>query len=205
VFTGIVRAIGTVVGVSRAPDATRLEIDPSPWDPAPEPGDSIACSGCCLTLAHTTRAGAWAFDAIPETLARSTLGSWSEGTRVNLERALRVGDTLDGHRVQGHVDATGEVLAIGQTDGWRLRISVPIALRRWMIPKGSVAIDGVSLTIASLADDASWIECAIIPETLARTTISALAPGERVNLEGDIMVKTIVATLERLRTPDPVH
>jgi len=197
VFTGIIRAIGTVTGVSPGASATRLTIDPGPWDHAPAPGDSIACSGCCLTLSQITDRG-WAFDAIPETLDRTTLGTWREGTRVNLERSLRMGDALDGHQVQGHVDAVGKVAGIDETDGWRIRVSVPEDLRRWMIPKGSVAIDGVSLTIAALAKDGSWIECAIIPETLGRTTIRDRAQGERVNLEADILVKTIVATMDRV-------
>jgi riboflavin synthase len=117
---------------------------------------------------------------------------------VNLERPLRMGDGLDGHQVQGHVDGVGEVMGIDESDGWRIRVGVPEGLRSSMIPKGSVTIDGVSLTLAAVAEDGSWIECAIIPETLKRTTISERVKGDRVNLEGDVLVKAIVATMARM-------
>ena len=197
-FTGIVQAVGTVVERADPSGGARIVIDPGAWDHTPSSGDSIACSGCCLTVSAVTDRG-WAFDAIPETLARTTLGSWGPGTRVNLERSLRVGDTLDGHQVQGHIDGVGEVGAIDRGDGWRIRVAVPGALRAWMIPKGSVALDGVSLTIAALGDDGAWIECAIIPETLDRTTIGERGVGDGINIEADILVKTIVATMGRVR------
>lgn len=201
VFTGIIRAIGRVVSTEPSATGRRVVIDPCGWDATPGPGDSVACSGCCLTLVERSGAG-WVFDVVPETLDRTTLGSWSEGTQVNLETSLRVGDTLDGHQVQGHVDGVGEVLAIDESDGWRVRVGVPEGLRRYMVPKGSVAIDGVSLTLAAIADDGAWIECAIIPETLVRTTLGDTKAGDRVNLECDVMVKTIVATVERLGAVD---
>lgn len=196
-FTGIVRAVGTVVRSESRDSGKRIVIDPGSWDHDPDAGDSVGCSGCCLTLVEKSAAG-WVFDAIHETLSKTTLGDWVPGTRVNLEHPLRMGDGLDGHQVQGHVDGVGEVLGIDESDGWRIRIGVPEGLRAWMIPKGSVTIDGVSLTLAGVAADGSWIECAIIPETLARTTISERAAGDRVNLEGDVMVKAIVATMTRM-------
>lgn len=196
-YTGIVQHVGVVRRVEDTPKGRRIVLDPCGWDYAPAPGDSVGNSGCCLTLVESNGEG-WVFDAIPETLSKTTLGGWEPGARVNLERPLRMGDGLDGHQVQGHVDGTGTVESIDETEGWRIRIAVPEDLRRWMIPKGSVTIDGISLTLAGVAGDGSWIECAIIPETLARTTLGERAPGDRVNLECDIMVKTIVATMDRM-------
>jgi riboflavin synthase len=196
-YTGIVRAIGTVVRSDATSAGRRIVLDPGGFDYAPEAGDSVGCSGCCLTLVEKTADG-WVFDAMHETLRKTTLGEWAEGTRVNLERPLRMGDGLDGHQVQGHVDGVGEVMGIDESDGWRIRVGVPEGLRSSMIPKGSVTIDGVSLTLAAVAEDGSWIECAIIPETLKRTTISERVKGDRVNLEGDVLVKAIVATMARM-------
>ena len=147
------------------------------------------------------------FDAIPETLEKTTLGSWETGDRVNLERALRMGDTLDGHQVQGHVDGTGEVLGVFTADGWRVRVGLDEGLMRYMIPKGSITIDGVSLTLAAMDTDAGWIEVALIPETLDRTNLPDRVVGDRVNIECDVMVKTIVHTMARMdmNTRDSVH
>ncbi|MEX0876713.1 MAG: riboflavin synthase, partial [Phycisphaerales bacterium] len=166
----------------------------------PAPGESIANSGCCLTLVEAVEeaGGMLKFDAIPETLSRTTLGSWEPGTRVNLERALRMGDTLDGHQVQGHVDGTGTVISVETGDGWRVRIGLNEALMRYMVPKGSVTIDGVSLTLADLDVEAGWIEVALIPETLERTNLMDRAVGDRVNMECDVLVKTIVETMGRM-------
>lgn len=198
-FTGIVQAIGTVHSLVKTAEGVRIVIDPSGWDHRPRAGDSIANCGCCLTLV-SDEGGLWSFDAIPETIEKTTLGLWKAGDRVNLERSLRVGDGLDGHQVQGHVDGVGKVIGVEDSDGYRLRIGLGRDLMKWMIPKGSAAIDGISLTIAALDVDGcgGWIEVALIPETLERTTLGDRAVGDLVNIEADAMVKTIVHTLESM-------
>lgn len=205
-FTGIVRHIGSVVSNDATPSGRRLVIDASGWGHAPNTGDSIACSGCCLTLtAPAGPAGLLVFDAVPETLARTTLGGWVPGTGVNLEAAARVGDRLDGHIVQGHVDGVGTVKLVdwgGAGDGWRVRVRVPDDLGLYLVPKGSIAVDGVSLTLAAVggggANDGAgpWFEVALIPETLARTTLKGLKTGDRINIECDTTVKTIARVVE---------
>lgn len=143
------------------------------------------------------------FDAIPETLSKTTLGGWSVGDAVNLERALRMGDTLDGHQVQGHVDGTGSVLKVDLRDGYRIRVGLDFDLMRFMIPKGSITIDGVSLTIAAMDPRERWVEVALIPETLARTNLQSKRVNDRVNIEADVMVKTIVHTMMQMELTRP--
>jgi len=197
-FTGIVQAIGTVHSLAKTDTGMRIVVDPVGWDHKPVAGDSIANNGCCLTLV-SDGGGLWAFDAIPETIEKTTLGGWGAGDRVNFERSLRVGDGLDGHQVQGHVDGVGKVIGVVDGDGYCVRIGLGNDLMKWMIPKGSVAIDGISLTIAALDADECWIEVALIPETLERTTLGDRGVGDVVNIEADVMVKTIVTTIERIR------
>ena len=209
VFTGIVRHIARVVSCDPSPAGLRVVLDPSGWDHAPRPGDSIACSGCCLTLAEPVGRpdGLLAFDAIPETLDKTTLGSWSPGRRVNLEPAARLGDRLDGHIVQGHVDGVGTVGAVDTVDGWRVRIRAPVHMGRYLVPKGSIAVDGVSLTLAAVGGDAdavSWFEVALIPETLGRTTLGDLGVDDTVNIECDIMAKTVAHMVEHYTRARPV-
>ena len=201
-FTGIVQHVGRVVSVDRATTGARLVIDPCGWGHVPEPGDSIANNGCCLTLVNPIdqHGGRFTFDAIPETLGKTTLNDWKADDRVNLERALRMGDTLDGHQVQGHVDGTGEVLGVFTEDGWRVRVGLGAGLMKYMIPKGSITIDGVSLTLAAIDTDAGWVEVALIPETLERTNLGDLSVGNRVNVECDVLVKTIVHTMARMNS-----
>ncbi|MFG0246407.1 MAG: riboflavin synthase [Phycisphaerales bacterium JB052] len=201
-FTGIVQHVGRVESVDRTPSGVRLVIDPCGWGYVPEPGDSIANNGCCLTLVDPIgqHDGRFAFDAIPETLDKTTLGGWKPDSRVNLERALRMGDTLDGHQVQGHVDGTGAVLGVFSQGGYRLRIGLGHDLMQYMIPKGSITVDGVSLTLAAIDADAGWVEVALIPETLDRTNLRDRVVGDRVNIECDVMVKTIVHTMERMNS-----
>jgi len=198
-FTGIVQAVGAVHSVEKIEQGHRFTIDPLTWTHQPKPGDSIANDGCCLTIAKIVD-GRWAFDAIPETLAKTSLGGWKPGDRVNLEHALRIGDTLDGHQVQGHIDGVGKVIAVETADGYRVRIQLDPAMMQWMIPKGSVAIDGISLTIAALDTSDHWIEVAIIPETLTRTTLGDKAVGDYLNIEADAMVKTIVHTIQSMQS-----
>ncbi|MEZ6164566.1 MAG: riboflavin synthase [Phycisphaerales bacterium] len=199
-FTGIIQQVGRVESIERTPSGVRIVVDPRGWEHTPRPGESIANNGCCLTLVDPVdrQGGLLSFDAIPETLAKTTLGSWKQGERVNLERALRMGDTLDGHQVQGHVDGTGSVLGVFTDDGWRVRVGLGEELMRYMVPKGSVCLDGVSLTIAAMDAGAGWIEVALIPETLERTNLRERAVGDRVNIECDVLVKSIVHTLERM-------
>ncbi|MEN0019465.1 MAG: riboflavin synthase, partial [Planctomycetota bacterium] len=158
-------------------------------------GASIAISGCCLTVAEAPDGKTLAFDVIPETLEKTTLGGLTEGDRVNLEPAATATTALDGHIVQGHVEGTGRVVRIDTDDGWRVRIAAERPLMEAIVPKGSVTIDGVSLTIAAVEpgdDDGGWFEVALIPTTLELTTLGGLSEGSRVNLETDAMVRAVV-------------
>jgi riboflavin synthase len=197
-FTGLITDVATVERVAPRQGGARLTLRPAALPVADlVPGESIACSGPCLTVVEVAR-GAVTFDAVPETLARTTVGSWRPGTRVNLERALAIGDRLGGHLVQGHVDAVGEVLArAAEGDGARLTISLPAAIAPLVAEKGSIAVDGISLTVARAHRDR--FEIAVIPETLARTTLGAAAPGVRVNLEADVLARHVA----RLREFEP--
>jgi len=200
-YTGIIRHIARVVSNQPTGSGRRLVIDPLGWEHRPEPGDSVGCSGCCLTLVEPVAdaGGLFTFDAIPETLSKTTLGAWEPGTAVNLEPPARMGDRLDGHIVQGHVDGVGEVLRIDETDGWRVRVSVPGEMGRYLVPKGSITVDGVSLTLAEVGgikEGTPWFEVALIPETLERTTLRDRRSGDRVNIECDITAKTVAHMVE---------
>lgn len=200
-FTGLVETTARVVRIDPTDAGVRLVIDPGDWAHRPAPGESIAVSGCCLTVAALgpDRAGSGpelGFDAIPETLAKTILGGLGPGSRVNLEHSLRADSLLGGHFVQGHVDGVGEVVGVETEGEYRVRVRPPADLMRFVAPKGSVSIDGVSLTIADLSADDGWFEVALIPTTLEVTTLSGLKPGSRVNLEADILAKTVVHHLE---------
>jgi riboflavin synthase alpha subunit len=186
VFTGIVRERGRVVSAERNGGGVHLRIAAAESAQA-SPGDSIAVSGCCLTV--TAADGeALEFDAVPETLASTTLGALRPGAEVNLEPALRTGEPLGGHFVQGHVDGRARVLALEPDgDGARLRLELPAELGRYCVEKGSLAVDGVSLTIAALTGDG--VEIALVPFTLEHTTLAALGPGDEVNVEVDLLAK----------------
>jgi riboflavin synthase len=189
-FTGLVSDIGGVERVAPRQGGARLTLRPGRLDVADLAlGESVACSGACLSVVERG-GGLVSFEAVPETLARTTLGSWRPGTRVNLERALAVGDRLGGHLVQGHVDAVGEVLTRApEGQGARLAIRLPEAIAPLVVEKGSIAVDGVSLTVAALGADR--FEVALIPDTLARTTLGDAAPGARVNLEADLVARHV--------------
>jgi riboflavin synthase len=184
-FTGLVREVGEVESVDRGDDGARLRVR-ADLSGELEPGDSVAVSGVCLTVAGRGD-GAFEADVMNQTLALTTLGERGEGDGVNLEPALRAGEPMGGHLVQGHVDGVGEVVANVQ-DGFarRLRIAVPADQRRYLAERGSVTVDGVSLTVAALTDDG--FEVSLIPETLERTT---LAGASRVNLELDIVARYV--------------
>ena len=197
-FTGIITALGTVRALSPIGGGQdmRVEID-APWpDTATIPlGASIACSGCCLTAIAVDAAG-FAAQVSAETLSRTTLGAWRVGTRVNLERSLRLGDELGGHIVSGHVDGVGEALAAVPDEGsTRWRFGVPRELARFIAAKGSVAVDGISLTVNEAADDGFAVN--IIPHTAAVTSFSLLRPGGRVNIEIDMLARYVARILGR--------
>ena len=185
-FTGLVREVGTVVSM----DDGRLTIDATL---EAELGDSIAVNGVCLTVVG---AEPLRFDAVPETLSRSSLGALRAGARVNLEPSLRAGDPLGGHYVQGHVDGVGSVRSVEpEGDGRRIAFDAPPELLRYIVEKGSIAVEGTSLTIAGLDD--SGFEVALIPHTLAHTTLGGLEPEDLVNLEVDVLAKYVEKLLPR--------
>jgi riboflavin synthase len=189
VFTGIVQEIGSVVSVAHTGDGSTLQIDAAHVSSAIRVGDSVAVDGVCLTVVAADRS-LLSFDAINETLERTTLGSLEQGRRVNLEAALRAGEPLGGHIVQGHIDAVGGVVA-ERADGFSrvLEIVLPAALGRYIIGKGSIAVQGVSLTVAAVTRDG--FEVCLIPRTSAVTTLGEAAVGTRVNLEVDMFAKYI--------------
>ncbi len=194
-FTGLVADVGVVERVAPRQGGARLTLRPRglPVDELVL-GESVACSGVCLTVVERG-GGLVSFDAIPETLSRSTLGGWRPGTRVNLERALALHDRLGGHLVQGHVDAVGEVLRrVPEGQGARLTISLPASIAPLVAEKGSIAVDGVSLTVASAGRDR--FDIALIPETLARTTLGDAATGTKVNLEADVLARHVARLRE---------
>lgn len=198
-FTGIVTALGQVKDVERRNGLTRLAIA-APYDAdGIELGASIAHDGVCLTVVEKapTDAGVrYVVEAAPETLAITTMGALAEGDAVNLERSLKVGDELGGHIVQGHVDGLGEVLSVqADGEGWRLRIAPPAHIEYLIAPKGAVAINGVSLTVNEV--DAEGFGVLIIPHTWSVTTLSKLAPGDKVNLEADMMARYAARLAER--------
>jgi riboflavin synthase len=194
-FTGLVSDVGVVERLEPRAGGARITIRPGTL-PVDElaPGESVACNGACLTVVERG-AGRMSFDAVPETLARTTLGQWRQGTRVNLERALRLSDRLGGHLVQGHVDAVGQIVArVPEGQGARLTVSLPPAIAPLVAEKGSIAIDGVSLTVARAGRDR--FEVALIPETLSRTVLGAAAPGTPVNLEADLVARHVARLRE---------
>jgi riboflavin synthase len=187
VFTGIVRERGRVASAVGSGGGVRLRIEAAETAASANLGDSIAVAGCCLTVTAVDN-GALEFDAVPETLARSNLGRLGPGSEVNLEPALRAGDPLGGHFVQGHVDGLGRVLRLDpEGDGARLRLELPAGLLRYCIEKGSLTVDGVALTVAAVRDDG--VEAALVPFTLEHTTLSSLEPGTEVNVEVDLLAK----------------
>jgi riboflavin synthase len=189
VFTGIVRELGRVVAVEAGRDGARLAVEAAGTAATAAVGDSVAIDGCCLT-AVAVDGGTLAFDAVPETLARTSLGRLVPGAAVNVEPALRAGEPLGGHYVQGHVDGVGRVRSSEpEGHGRRVWIEAPPAVVRYCVEKGSITVAGVSLTIAGLDDGAFAV--ALIPHTLSETTLGALQPGHEVNLEVDVLAKYV--------------
>jgi riboflavin synthase len=188
-FTGIVHEVGSVVSVAGGSEGIRLEVEAPITAPLVRTGGSVAVNGVCLT-AETAAEGSLTFHAVPETLARSTLSALVPGAAVNLEPALLAGDAMGGHIVQGHVDGIGSVLTV-ETEGEGLRVVIGATADtlRYCVEKGSITVDGVSLTVAELHEDG--IAVALIPHTLAETTLGRLVPGQEVNLEVDVLAKYV--------------
>ncbi len=194
-FTGIIQHCGRVRLSEPSPAGRRLVIDAGGWAHRPTRGESIAVNGCCLTMAGDGHE--LVFDVISQTLSCTTLGDLVVGSQVNLEACVTPTTLLSGHLVQGHVDAVAPVLKVSNIGAdWRLQIGIPPAIAGFVISKGSIAVDGVSLTVAEL--EANSFEVALIPTTLELTSLGSLRAGDRVNLEADMVVKTIVATVRRM-------
>jgi len=191
VFTGIVRELGAVEAVEESPSGIRLRVRAPETAAGVGIGDSVSVNGVCLT-AVAAADGVLAFDAVPETLRRSSLGRLAAGARVNVEPALRAGEPLGGHFVQGHVDGIGRVR---RADVEGLEIEVGGEILRYCVEKGSIAVEGVSLTIAALGDD--FFTVALVPHTREVTTLGAVAEGDEVNLEADVLAKHVERLLER--------
>ena len=193
-FTGIIEELGTVASIDFDGDNARIVIDAQTVTEDSKDGDSIAVNGVCLTALNIT-AGSFAADVSRETLNRSTLGILKPGSRVNLERAVTPTTRLGGHIVQGHVDGRGELLsAIQEGDFWTVTIGFPPEFARYLIYKGSVAVEGISLTVAALHD--SSFDIAVIPKTWELTNLSSLSPGDPVNLEADVIAKYVERMME---------
>jgi riboflavin synthase len=188
-FTGIVEEYGKVTGLDLFADSARLTVAGPLVAQALEPGSSVAVNGVCLTVTQAAD-GQFTVDVMGETLARTGIGALASGGSVNLERPVVVGGRLDGHIVQGHVDGVGVITQARQEDGWRvLRVAIPAELARYVAEKGSIAVDGVSLTVSGLGD--GWFEVSLIPETIARTTLGESEPDHVVNIEVDVIAKYV--------------
>ena len=195
-FTGIVAELGEVAGIEQRGDAAQLTIRGS--TEGVSPGDSIAVNGVCLTVTGILD-GTFTADVMGETLDRSGLGALRAGAPVNLEQSVRLADRLGGHLVQGHVDGTGTIISRSPAEHWdQVRISLPAGISRYVVHKGSIAVDGISLTVSALGPPPgdgqvgdTWFEVCLIPETLKRTTMGARQPGEVVNLEVDVIAKYV--------------
>ena len=193
-FTGIVEEVGTVVAREDQADAARLRIRAATVLEDVALGDSISVSGVCLTVTDVED-GVWGTDVMAETLRRSSLGTAGAGGHVNLERAVTASTRLGGHVVQGHVDGVGTVVSRTPSEHWEVvRVELPRELARYVVEKGSIAVDGVSLTVSAVTpvdDPAPWFEVSLIPTTLRETTLGERAPGDPVNLEVDVIAKYV--------------
>ncbi|MBD0021267.1 riboflavin synthase [Gordonia pseudamarae] len=188
-FTGIVEELGTIVARDDLSDSARITVAGPLVISDAGHGDSIAVNGVCLTVVDYGE-GRFTVDVMAETLHRSSLGGLEPGSRVNLERAMAAGGRFGGHIVQGHVDGVGEVVSVSPSDNWTvIRIALPAALSRYVVEKGSITVDGVSLTVSAVGDD--WFEISLIPTTLAETNLGIAEPGRTVNLEVDVIAKYV--------------
>ena len=188
-FTGIVEELGEVVAIELLADASRLTVRGPLVTSDAGHGDSISVNGVCLTVVEHEGV-TFTADVMAETLRRSSLGALAAGSPVNLERAVRAQDRLGGHIVQGHVDGTGEILAVTPDEHWTVvRVSLPDGLGRYVVEKGSITVDGISLTVSAVED--AWFEISLIPTTLGLTTLGSKGHGDPVNLEVDVMAKHV--------------
>jgi riboflavin synthase len=195
VFTGLIREVGLVAAIEGDAAGVRLTVEAPAVARDSRVGDSVAVDGACLTVVSSGE-GRLAFDAVPETLRRTSLGTLDSGSRVNLEPALRAGEPLGGHYVQGHVDGVGAVRSVrAEGDGRRLWLDAPVDLLRYVVEKGSICVQGASLTVAEL--DEGGLAVALIPHTLQATTLGGLTPGGSVNLEVDVLAKYVEKLLAR--------
>ena len=200
-FTGIVEELGTVERVEDLGDAIRLTVRATTVLEGTRLGDSIAVNGCCLTVAAID-GDTWTADLMQETLDKTSLRGAEAGARVNLERAVTPQTRLGGHIVQGHVDGVGEIISRSPSEHWDVvEISVPPHLARYLVDKGSVTVDGVSLTVVTAGADSFTVS--LIPETLTRTTLGTRKPGDRVNLEADVIAKHVERLLGAHTPKDP--
>ncbi len=201
-FTGLVSDVGRVASVEDTNGIRRVTVRGRYRPEQLQMGASVQHSGVCLTLVDfgpDDEGSWWTIEAIPETLSRTTLGRWMKGTHVNLELSLKIGDELGGHLVYGHVDGLGIVKSVTQDgDSRRIRVEIAEPLAKFLAEKGSVCVDGVSLTVSGVGrnDGADWFEVAIIPHTLQVTTLGSLTPGDRVNLEVDMLARYVARMLE---------
>ena len=194
VFTGLVEELGTIVGIEEYDAGSRITIAASLVTSDAVDGDSIAVNGVCLTV-KDRKDSSFAADVSPETLERTTLGSIIQGSRINLERALLPTNRLGGHIVQGHVDGRGKFISAVQEGGfWTVTIGFPREFAKYLVFKGSVTVEGISLTVAALNDDS--FDIAVIPKTWEMTNLSTLKPGDPVNLEADIIAKYVERMME---------
>ena len=192
-FTGIVEELGEIAAREDLPDAARITVRGPVVTSDAGYGDSIAVNGVCLTVVEK-RDDSFTVDVMAETLRRSSLSGLGPGSRVNLERAMPAGGRFGGHIVQGHVDGTGEVMSVSPSEHWTVvRIAMPGQLSRYLVEKGSITVDGVSLTVAALGetDQTPWFEISLIPTTLSETNLGSAAPGAVVNLEVDVIAKYV--------------
>ncbi|MFF1557396.1 riboflavin synthase [Streptomyces sp. NPDC058279] len=188
-FTGIVEELGEVTAVEQLAEASRFRLRGPLVTEGAKHGDSIAVNGVCLTVVETAD-GEFTADVMQETLNRSGLGALVKGSRVNLERPMALGGRLGGHLVQGHVDGTGEILSRTPSEHWEIvKVALPAHLSRYVVEKGSITVDGVSLTVVEAAAD--WFTVSLIPTTLALTTLGLKQPGDPVNLEVDVLAKYV--------------
>ena len=203
-FTGIVEELGTVAAVEDQGDAVRITISATTVLEDVALGDSVSVNGCCLTVStvSTTRPASFTADAMRETLDKTAVGELTTGDRVNLERAVTPTTRLGGHIVQGHVDGTGAVRRRTHSEHWELvEVEAPTELLRYLVPKGSITVDGISLTVVDVLADGFTVS--LIPETLARTTLGFRQPGDRVNLEADVIAKHVERLLESRQARPP--
>ncbi|CAN7390767.1 MULTISPECIES: riboflavin synthase [Microbacterium] len=204
-FTGIIEEMGEITAIASAGDGWRLTVRAPRAAADAVHGESIAVSGVCLTVVGST-ADTFDTDVMKQTLDVAAIGSATVGTRVNIEKAMPVGARLGGHIVQGHVDGTGDVLEVRPGAQWSvLRISLPLDLAPLVVDKGSISVDGTSLTVSAVsapADPSPWFEVSLIPETLAATTLGVRAVGDRVNLETDILARHVERLLAFRAAPE---